>query len=63
MDEEFTRGLPIQRLKRAVRDGLDLAQEPYNSRWGVWSITSTSLIEDLQDLIEMKLKHLMKAAG
>lgn len=63
MDEEFTRALPVQRLKRAVRDGLDLAQEPYNSRWGVWSVTGTSMIDDLQDLIEMKLKHLTKAAG
>jgi hypothetical protein len=63
MDREFTRSLPMQRLKRAVRDGLDLVQEPYNSRWGVWSITSTTIIDDLQDLIEMKLAHLAKAAG
>ena len=63
IDEEFTRALPLNRLKRAVRDGLDLAKEPYNSRWGVWSVTGISLIEELQDLIEMKLKHLTKAAG
>lgn len=63
MDQEFSRTLPLQRLKRAVRDGLDLVQEPYNSRWGVWSINSATLIDELQDLVELKLAHLAKAAG
>lgn len=63
MDQEFTRTLPMQRLKRAVRDGLDLVQEPYNSRWGIWSITAATMIDDLQDLVEMKFAHLAKAVG
>lgn len=63
MDQEFTRTLPVQRLKRAVRDGLDLVQEPYQSRWGVWSVGAATIIDDLQDLIELKLAHLAKAAG
>lgn len=63
MDPEFSRSLPMQRLKRPVRDGLDLVQEPYNSRWGVWSINAATLIDDLQDLVEMKLAHLAKRAG
>jgi hypothetical protein len=63
LDRDFTRSLPLQRMKRAVRDGLDLVQEPYESRWGVWSITSAALIEELQDLVEMKLAHLAKRAG
>lgn len=63
MDQEFTRSLPMQRLKRAVRDGLDLVQEPYQSRWGVWSVSAATIIDDLQDLVDMKLAHLTKAAG
>ena len=63
LDRDFTRSLPLQRMKRAVRDGLDLVQEPYESRWGVWSITSAALIDELQDLVEMKLAHLAKRAG
>jgi hypothetical protein len=50
-------------VKRAVRDGLELVLEPYHSRWGVWSITASSLIDELQDLVEMKLAHLAKRAG
>jgi len=63
LDPDFSRTLPLQRLKRPVRDGLDLAQEPYNSRWGLWSLTTVALIDDLQDLVEMKLAHLAKRAG
>jgi len=63
VDREFTRTLPMQRLKRPVRDGLDMVQEPYNSRWGVWSVTTATIIDDLLDLVEMKLAHLAKRAG
>jgi len=63
LDREFTSSLPIKRMKRAVRDGLELAQEPFDTRWGVWSLVGTSLLDDLQDLIELKLRHLAKRAG
>jgi hypothetical protein len=63
LDREFTSSLPIKRMKRAVRDGLELAQEPFDTRWGVWSLTGASLLDDLQDLIELKLRHLGKRAG
>jgi hypothetical protein len=63
MDAEFARTLPMQRLKRAVRDGLELALEPYHSRWSIWSVNAIALIDDLQDVLEMKLKHLAKRAG
>jgi hypothetical protein len=62
LSREFVRSLPIKRMKRAVRDGLELAQEPFDSHWGVWSITSRSLIDDLQDLVELKLRHLARKA-
>ena len=63
LDREFTNSLPIKRMKRAIRDGLELAQEPFDTRWGVWSLAGTSLLDDLQDLIELKLNHLAKRAG
>ncbi len=66
LDKEFAQSLPLKRMKRAVRDGLELAQEPFDTRWGVWSIGAiggANLLEDLQDLIEMKRKHLAKRAG
>ena len=63
MDAEFTRSLPVKRMKRAVRDGLELAQEPFDTHWGVWSVQAMSMLEELQDLIERKLRHLGKAVG
>lgn len=62
MSRDFAQSLPVKRMKSAVRDGLELAQEPFDSHWGVWSITSRSLIDDLQDLVELKLRHLARKA-
>jgi hypothetical protein len=63
VSREFFQSLPMKRLKRAIRDGLELAQEPFDSRWGIWSVNGTSLLDDLQDLVEMKLNHLAKRVG
>jgi hypothetical protein len=63
MDLEFIRSLPIRRMKRSVRDGIDLAQEPFDTRWGVWSIQSPGLIEDVVDLVEQMLQHQAQRVG
>lgn len=63
LDREFTSSLQLKRMKRAVRDGLELAQEPFDTRWGIWSLGGTGMLDDLQDLIERKLSHLAKRAG
>ena len=63
MDLEFIRSLPIRRMKRAVRDGIDLAQEPFDTRWGVWSIQSPGLLEDVVDLVEQMLQHRAQRVG
>lgn len=63
LDREFVQSLPVQRMKRGIRDGLELAQEPFDTRWGVWSLGGVSMLDDLQDLVEMKLTHTSKRAG
>lgn len=60
LEPNFTRSLPTRRMKRAVRDGLDLAQEPFDTRWGVWSIQAESLLKDVIGLVQQKLRHLTK---
>jgi hypothetical protein len=60
---EFSKLLATRRLKRAVRDGLDLVAEPFDNRWGVWSINVSSVLDDLQDIIELRLSQLAKRAG
>ncbi len=63
MDLDFVRQLESRRLKRSVRDGVGLAQEMFDTRWGIWSINSATMLEDLLDLIELKLNHLAKRVG
>ena len=63
LDREFVRSLPQRSMKRSVRDGIGLAQDPFDTRWGVWSVQSAGLLDDLVDLIELKLRHLARRAG
>ncbi len=58
LDVAFITTLPVQRMKRAIRDGLDLASEPFDTHWGVWSIGQQNLLDDLEDLTNRRLKHL-----
>jgi hypothetical protein len=57
LDTAFVETLPISRMKRSVRDGLELAQAPFDTRWGVWSIQYGQLLDDLRDLFSRRLKH------
>ena len=63
MDRKFVNSLPQRRMKRSIREGIGLAQDPFDTRWGVWSVQSGGLREDLVDLVEMKLHHLARQAG
>ena len=63
LEREFVRSLPMRRMKRSVREGIGLAQDPFDTRWGVWSIQSEGLLEDLTDLIEHKLRDQARRAG
>ncbi len=60
LERAFARALPTRRMKRALRDGLELAQDPFDTRWGVWSIQAEGLLHDVVDLIERKLRHLTR---
>ena len=61
-DRKLARSISTRRMKRAVRDGLELAQDPFDTHWGVWCLQS-GLIEEVVDLVEMKRRHLAKQAG
>ena len=63
LEPGFAKSLPLKRMKRAVREGLDLAREPFDTRWAVWSLQMPRLIDDLIDLIDLKLRHLGRKAG
>ncbi len=63
LEREFVRSLSMRRMKRSVREGIGLAQDPFDTRWGVWSIETEGLLEDLTDLIEHKLRDQARRAG
>jgi hypothetical protein len=63
LERDFLNSLSLTRMKRAVRDGLQLAREPFDTHWGIWTLPGTSLVDDLQGLVESKLRHLGKVAG
>lgn len=48
--------LPINQMKRTIRDGLDLAREPFDTRWGIWSVQFANLMDDMISLINHKYK-------
>ena len=62
-DRDLIESMPMERMKRAVRDGLDLAREPFHTQWAVWSIAGTKLVDDLLQVIELKRQHLASKAG
>lgn len=58
IDREFMEKLPIRRLKRSIRDGLDLAGEPFDTRWAVWSVAQGGPpADDLADMLKRKHKY------
>jgi len=58
LEAAFITSLPLKRMKRAIRDGLDLATEPFDTNWGVWSLAPDGLIDDLKDLLDRRVRHL-----
>lgn len=58
LDRTFIESLPMTRLKRTVREGLDLAREPYDTRWAVWSLQFPNLIDDLLNIVSRHLDYL-----
>ncbi len=63
LEQEFIESLPMRRMKRALKEGVGLAQEPFDTRWAVWSVQADGMLDDLVDLLELKLRHLAQHVG
>lgn len=61
LDADFLATLPTRRMKRSIRDGLELADAPFDTNLAVWSIDPPSLVEDLQDLVRRRLEFVHDA--
>ncbi len=56
LTHEFIDQLSTRRLKRFVRDGLELAMPPHKTNWAVWSIPTPNAVEDVFPVIKSKQK-------
>ncbi|MFO0874888.1 MAG: hypothetical protein U0575_13080 [Phycisphaerales bacterium] len=59
---EFIQALPMKRLKKAIREGLELASEPFDTHLAVWPLVGGPIISDLHDLLQRRVKHLARKA-
>lgn len=54
MDRDIANALSSHSFKRVIRDGLDMAREPFDTRWCVWSVQFANMLEELTQMIDMK---------
>jgi hypothetical protein len=57
LTHEFIEQLSTRRLKRFVRDGLELAMPPHRTSWAVWSIPTPAAVEDVMPVLKAKQKY------
>ncbi|MBT6268725.1 MAG: hypothetical protein HOI88_00030 [Phycisphaerae bacterium] len=57
LTHDFIEQLSTRRLKRFVRDGLELALPPHRTNWAVWSIPTPAAFEDVLPVIKSKQKY------
>ncbi|MDP6541805.1 MAG: hypothetical protein QF444_00385 [Phycisphaerales bacterium] len=60
LTHEFIEQLSTRRLKRFVRDGLELAMPPHDTDWAFWSIPTTKAVEDVMPVLKNKYNYYFK---
>lgn len=63
LDRAFINSLDYKQIKKTIRDGLDLANDPFDTNWGIWTIESANILDDLVDLVKLRMVNLDKIAG
>ena len=59
LEAEFLKTVNVRRLKRAIRDGLELGHEPFHTRWAVWSLTAASVTDEILWVLTQRHAWLM----
>lgn len=57
-DRECLEAINTRRMKRAIRDGLELAVEPYSTNWAIWPINARNMLDDLYSIIRHRINWL-----
>ena len=61
LTHEFIEQLSTRRLKRFVRDGLELAMPPHRTSWAVWSIPTPVAVEDVMPVLKSNQKFTLQS--
>ncbi|HIA71177.1 MAG TPA: hypothetical protein EYO01_00505 [Phycisphaerales bacterium] len=56
LSHEFIDQLSTRRLKRFVRDGIELAMPPHETEWAIWSAHSPAAVEDVMPVLKSLYK-------
>ena len=56
MSHAFIKQLSTRRLKRFVRDGVELAMPPHETEWAVWSAATPAAVEDIMPVLKSLYK-------
>jgi len=56
LNGDFLNQLSTRRLKRFVRDGIELAMPPHMTNWAIWSTPTPPAVEDVMPVIKNKYK-------
>ncbi|MCH2136481.1 MAG: hypothetical protein MK101_07860 [Phycisphaerales bacterium] len=59
VEQAFLDTLNVRRLKRAIRDGLELGQTPFHTRWAFWSLTANSVTDEILSVVTQRHAWLM----
>ena len=60
LTHEFIEQLSTRRLKRFVRDGLELAMPPHDTDWAYWLIPTAKAVEDIMPVLKNKYNYYYK---
>jgi hypothetical protein len=58
LKRSFIESLPQKRLKRSIRDGLELAAAPFHTNWAIWSTPFGGTLVDLKPVLSAWSKSL-----
>lgn len=50
--------LPLRRMKKHIREGVQFATRVDNTLWPTWDITSKSQLDDVLDVVKRKFKYI-----
>lgn len=59
---EMVQKLPLKRMKKLVRDGIELGNQINTVIWACWDITSEAQLEEILDIVQRKHAYIQETA-